>query len=73
MAEIDGGTDAILAAQQAARESLAARLQPKTLTDRYISEQEYVDLYDTVAREVCTCFLPPAIKRLLWLCFFYAL
>ena len=41
-------------AQQAARDSLAERQKPKELTDRYVSEKEYVDMYDVVGREVAT-------------------
>ena len=51
---VSDGEDAMSLAQQAARDSLAERQKPKELTDRYVSEKEYVDMYDVVGREVAT-------------------
>lgn len=48
------GDDAMAQAQLAARESMAERQKPKELTDRFVSEKDYVDMYEVVAREVAT-------------------
>ena len=47
----DKGTEAIREAQRAARESMAAKQKPKEVTDRYVSEKDYLDLYEVVGRE----------------------
>ena len=49
IASENGGVDAIAEAQQAARESLLARQKPETLTERYISEEEYVGMFEAVS------------------------
>lgn len=51
---VEDGEDAMAEAQRAAKESLTARQKPKEMTDRYISEKEYVDMFDVVGREVAT-------------------
>lgn len=51
---VGDGEDAMAQAQSAARQSMAERQKPKELTDRFVSEKDYVDMYDVVAREVAT-------------------